>query len=107
MAVDHCACRDKHCTHKNEDSAAAKIHTNRLLDKAFHKMQCPSFEHQLCERDVNCGFDHDVASNQRFGRNWSRGLPLNDDIKCELPRDEAGFRVRFLCNSEMPFHNGF
>jgi len=65
MAVDHCACRDKHCAHKNEDSAAAKIHTNKLLDKAFFKMQCPSFEHQLCERDVNCGFDHDVASNQR------------------------------------------
>ena len=66
MAVDPCACRDKHCAQKNEDSAAAKIHTNKLLDKAFFKMQCPSFEHQLCERDVNCGFDHDVASNQRF-----------------------------------------
>ena len=66
MAVDHCACRDKHCGQKNEDSAAAKIHTNKLLDKAFYKAQCPSFEHQLCERSVNCGFDHDVASNARY-----------------------------------------
>jgi len=65
MAVDHCVCRDKYCAPKNEDSAAAKIHTNKLLDKAFFKAQCPSFEHQLCDRDVNCGFDHDVASSQR------------------------------------------
>jgi len=65
MAVDPCDCRDKHCAQKNEDSAAAKIHTNKLLDKAFFQARCPSFEHQLCERDVNCGFYHDAASDAR------------------------------------------
>jgi len=64
-SVDHCKCRDKHCGPKDEDSAAAKIHTNKLLDKAFYKAQCPSYEHMICERAVNCGFDHDKAANAR------------------------------------------
>jgi len=82
MAVDHCDCRDKFCGHKNEDSAAAKIHTNKLLDKAFFKAQCPSFEHQFCERDVNCGFDHDVASNQR------RTAGADDCDNINIPADD-------------------
>jgi len=79
---DPCACRDKHCGQKNEDSAAAKINTNKLLDKAFFQAKCPSFEHQLCERDVNCGFDHDVASNQR------RTAGADDCDNVNIPADD-------------------
>lgn len=82
MASDPCACRDKFCAQKNEDSAAAKIHTNKLLDKAFFQARCPSFEHQFCERDVNCGFDHDVASNQR------RTAGADDCDNINIPADD-------------------
>jgi len=93
MAVDHCACRDKHCAEKSEDSAAAKIHTNKLLDKAFYQARCPSFEHQLCERDVNCGFDHDVASNQR------RMAGANDCDNVDIPADDLPEEHKMVISS--------
>jgi len=91
-SVDHCKCRDKHCGPKDEDSAAAKIHTNKLLDKAFYKAQCPSYEHMICERAVNCGFDHDKAANARrsLGGDCDNvKYPADDHNKEHQPGDQV------------------
>jgi len=75
MALDPCA-------PKNGDSTAVKIRALKCIDEGFCNARCPSFEHQLCERDVNCGFDHDVASNQR------RMAGADDCDSINIPADD-------------------